>query len=71
MKSKIRQLIAWTVPAVILIMALVYAFAPKPVLVDLGRVTRGSLVVTVNEEGRTRVKEVYVVSAPVPGKVLR
>jgi HlyD family secretion protein len=51
--------------------SLVYAFWPQPVAVDLGAVTRGPLRVTVDDEGRTRVREVYVVSAPLAGRVLR
>jgi HlyD family secretion protein len=51
--------------------ALVYAFLPQPVPADLAKVARGALRVTVDDEGRTRVKEVYVVSAPLAGRVLR
>jgi HlyD family secretion protein len=57
--------------AVLVAGALVYAFLPQPVPADLAEVVRGTLKVTVEDEGRTRVKEVYVVSAPVGGRVLR
>jgi HlyD family secretion protein len=50
---------------------LLYAFWPQPVPVDLVVVTRGALTVTVDEEGETRVADVYVVSAPVAGRMLR
>jgi HlyD family secretion protein len=50
---------------------LVYAFLPQAVPADLAEVSRGALRVTVDDEGQTRVKEVYVVSAPVAGRVLR
>jgi HlyD family secretion protein len=50
---------------------LLYGFWPKAVEVDLARVTRGSLEVTVNDDGETRIREKYVVSAPVAGKLLR
>jgi HlyD family secretion protein len=39
--------------------------------VDLATVSRGPLVVTVDEEGRTRVRDRFVVAAPVAGRVLR
>jgi HlyD family secretion protein len=55
----------------LLIAGLFYAFLPQPVWVDLGVVTRGTLHVTVDEEGKTRVKDVYVVSAPLTGRALR
>ncbi len=51
--------------------ALVAAFWPQPVLVDLGTVTRGPLMVTIDEEGRTRVTEPYIVSTPVAGLLQR
>lgn len=50
---------------------LVYGFMPRPVPVDVAEVTRAPLVVTVEEEGKTRVRERYVVSAPVAGFVRR
>ncbi len=51
--------------------ALVYAFLPQPVPVDLAVIETAPLQVTIDEEGRTRVKEVYVVSAPLSGHVKR
>ena len=44
---------------------------PRPVPVEVGAVTRGALIVTVDEEGMTRVKNRYVVSAPVAGQLRR
>lgn len=46
-------------------------FRPAPVLVELGRVERGRLVVTVDEEGETRVRDRFVVAAPIAGRVAR
>ena len=40
-------------------------------MVDIGEVTRGPMQVTIDEEGRTRVAEAYVVSTPVAGRLLR
>ncbi|WP_420857232.1 efflux RND transporter periplasmic adaptor subunit [Marivivens marinus] len=51
--------------------ALTAAFWPQPTLVDMGQVVRGDLQVTIDEEGRTRVREAYVVSTPVAGRLLR
>jgi HlyD family secretion protein len=50
---------------------LVYAFLPKPVPVDFGTVERGLLRVTVDEDGKTRIKERFVISAPLAGQLLR
>jgi HlyD family secretion protein len=51
--------------------AIVYGFMPKPVPVDLVKVSRGPLKVTVEEEGKTRVKDRFVLSAPVAGFMRR
>lgn len=52
--------------------ALLVLFAwPQPVAVDMAEIVRGSMTVEVEDQGRTRVRHVYTVSAPVAGKVLR
>lgn len=61
----------WTAVALLLAALLVFAFRPRPVLVDLGEVSRGPLTVAVRDEARTRVRDIYVVSAPVSGRLLR
>ncbi len=48
-----------------------YAFWPRALLVDIGVVSRGPLMVAISEEAKTRVREEYVVSAPVSGRLLR
>lgn len=53
--------------AALLVALIVQGFRPRPPLVDLAAVTRGALQVTIEEEGRARVRDRYVVSAPVPG----
>jgi HlyD family secretion protein len=47
------------------------AFWPRTVSVEVASVARGPLVVTVDEEGRTRVRDRFIVAAPVTGRVLR
>jgi HlyD family secretion protein len=49
----------------------VVSFLPKPVPVELATVTRGSLEVTVTEDGKTQVKDRYIVSSPLAGNVGR
>src|SRR6266702_5602447 len=44
---------------------------PRPVLVDLATVAKGLIEVTVDDDGKTHVRHIYTVSAPVAGKVLR
>jgi HlyD family secretion protein len=54
-----------------LIALLVWAFRPLPVLVETAPVTRGPLTVTIDNEGKTRVKDRYTVSAPLTGRLQR
>lgn len=70
MKLKFRT-VFWIAAAVVVVVLLVYAFRPQPVPVDLAEVSRGPMVVTVRDEGRTRVRDEYVISAPVAGRLRR
>jgi HlyD family secretion protein len=54
-----------------LIAAVVAGFWPKPVQVEIGAVTRGPLIVSVYEEGKTRIRHRYVISPPVAGFLRR
>ena len=51
--------------AVLIAVGLFFGFRPQPVAVDVGTATRGPLRVTVEQEGKTRVVDRYVISAPV------
>lgn len=64
----------WAIIAAIsaaVIMALIYGFLPKPVPVDTARAERGTMQVLIEEEGRTRVKERFSITAPVAGFMRR
>lgn len=50
---------------------IVWALWPQPVPVDMAAIATGPLEVTVEDEGITRIREVYTVSAPIGGKMLR
>lgn len=50
---------------------LVYWLLPRPVPVDVAEVRRGPMRVTIDEEGRTRVRDVYTVTAPIAGRLQR
>ena len=63
-----------TIGVLMLILAVAAAvwFAwPQPVPVDLADVARGPMEVSVEDEGKTRVRHIYTVSAPIAGTVLR
>lgn len=60
-----RTRIAYLGIALLVLALLVYGFRPQPVAVDTARAERGTLRVTVEEEGRTRVIDRFTISAPV------
>lgn len=66
----VRRVITWLIAGAILV-AIGFSFRPQPIEVDGAVVTRGPLEVTVNEDGRTRIREKYVVSAPLAGQLQR
>jgi HlyD family secretion protein len=66
-----RPLLASSVFAAFVGAALAWAFWPRPVRVEVAQVTRGPIQVEVVDDARTRVREIYQVSSPVNGEVLR
>ncbi|MEM9683710.1 MAG: HlyD family efflux transporter periplasmic adaptor subunit, partial [Pseudomonadota bacterium] len=66
-----RRWVFWGGVAALVIVAMVFAFRPAPVLVDVAVIERGTLEVTVEDDGETRVKDVFTVSAPITGHMLR
>jgi HlyD family secretion protein len=64
----------WIIPTLIgaaVIAAVAWGLRPQPVMVETAEVKRAPLRVTVEEEGKTRVKERYVVSSPITGQMQR
>lgn len=55
----------------ILVVLLAFGLRPKPAPVETARVSAGPLLATVSEEGKTRIKQRYVVSSPVSGQLRR
>jgi HlyD family secretion protein len=64
------KVIVWG-SAVLVTALLAWSFRPQPVPVDMTAVQKGTLRVTIDEEGMTRVRERYLVSAPVAGRMQR
>src|SRR3974377_87946 len=57
--------------AFLLAVLLVAGLWPKPVPVETALATVGALRATVTEEGKTRIKQRYTISAPVSGQLRR
>ena len=55
----------------LLVMAVAWGLWPKPVVVELGEAMMRPLTVRVSEEGKTRIRNRYVVTAPVAGTMER
>ncbi len=70
MKNIVRKLLLLLL-AVAVIGAIGYGLMPQPVDVDLAQAERGAIRVTVDQDGKTRIRERYVVSAPLAGRLLR
>lgn len=49
----------------------VWAVMPRPVPVETATVIKGSFVAMVDEDGKTRIRERYVVAAPLAGRLMR
>lgn len=68
---RLPRKLVYLVSAAAVTAVVVYAALPKPVAVDIAPVVRGPIQVTVEDDGKTRIKERYTVSAPLAGRLLR
>jgi HlyD family secretion protein len=57
--------------ALIVVAILAFALWPRPTAVDLAAITSGPLLVTIDEEGETRVRDRFVITSPVAGELRR
>ncbi len=62
---------AYVAVALLVLLLFGWALQEKPISVETAQITRGDLIVTVEEGGKTRVKEIYKISAPIAGRVDR
>ncbi len=71
MPFKLRTVIISLVAVVALIGLLYYAFRAEPVPVDLHVAARGAMSITVDADGKTQIRDIYEVSAPISGTAQR
>lgn len=69
-KSPLRRALPYIAGAVVLAL-IVLGLRPRPAVVETARVAVGPLRATVSEEGKTRIRDRFVVSAPVAGQLRR
>ena len=70
-RAKVVRKIVWGAAALAVVGAVVVASRPKPLAVETAAVRAGVMRVTVDEVGKTRVRDRYVISAPLAGNVAR
>jgi HlyD family secretion protein len=68
---KTRNQIALAALGVIVAALVAWALRPQPIAVEVAEVTRGPFEQTVVDDGKTRVRDRYVISAPLAGRVER
>lgn len=66
-----RVRIFWIAAAALAVIVIAASMLPDPIEADMVAADRGDVRVEVVDEGRTRMHDVYVISAPVTGRVLR
>ncbi len=71
MKQLWRKRLGWAALALGAAVVVAYGFWPDPVPVDTAVIDRGDVIVTVEDEGISQVKEVYRISSPIAGTVQR
>ncbi len=71
MRALTKKWRAYFAVAMTVAAALVFAFRSRPIAVQTSRVTRGPLAVSVDEDGETRIRDRYVITTPVDGRIRR
>lgn len=69
-KRLFRRMLPW-LGLLVLVAAIAWGLWPKPIIVETAVAVRAPLTVRVSEEGKTRIRNRYVVAAPVAGKMRR
>ena len=66
-----KRISIWASVAALVLLGLVFAFWPRALAVDLKPAAIGPMILTVGDEGETRVVDVFVISAPITGRLRR
>ncbi len=71
MNARTMKIMFWIGGVGLLIYLLYSALRPSAIGVDVAGIDRGAIIVTVDEEGVTRIRDVYRVSVPIGGHLAR
>ena len=66
----LKRLLTWAVLGGV-VAGIVYGLLPQPVDVDVEAVTRGPMQVRIEEDGKTRIRDKFIVSSPISGQLQR
>jgi HlyD family secretion protein len=66
-----RRILIWAVAGTAVVGLLGWAFKPRPVAVETAAIQAGRFEQSIEEDGRTRVRDRYTVSAPVAARLTR
>ncbi len=66
-----QRILFWTLLGALLLLVLLAAFWPRPVLTDIAEAKTGPMRATIQEEGETRVPDIYTLSSPITGYLRR
>jgi HlyD family secretion protein len=66
-----KKKLLWIAAGILGVALLVWIFAPRPTEVETAVVTKGRFERAIEEDGKTRLRERYVVSTPLAGRVAR
>jgi HlyD family secretion protein len=70
-KRSRRVRLFWIAAAAVVVVVIAVSLLPESIEADVVRVDRGDVRVEIVDEGRTRMHDVYIISAPITGRVLR
>jgi HlyD family secretion protein len=70
MRISIGRVLA-VVVALATVAGIIWALMPRPIPVEIAAVSKGRFIATVDEDGKTRIRERYVVAAPLAGRLSR
>lgn len=66
-----KRTVAYTVIAAVILVIIVVALMPNPVPVETAKAQRGPMAVSVESRGETRVRDRFVLTAPISGRIDR
>lgn len=71
MSKNWKRYVSIAVGALAVVAGVIWAYMPSSILVEIAPVVRGDFQRVIEEDGKTRVRDRYVVSAPIGGRLLR